>query len=126
MMVTQHFAYVHSGHLQVYSYLASEVLPTTHHACSRPIDVRIRMAYTFIGLFISYHNTYAIHHFVWVGYIGWGCIHAYSVALKKMEVDLAKDGSPQSQDIRPFHFSLLPQCRVTAFVYSKNYLCNNT
>ena len=39
--------------------------------------------------------------------------------LKKMEVDLAQEESLQLQSLSRYHLPLLPQCRVTAFVYSK-------
>ena len=39
------------------------------------------------------------------------------VPLEKLEVNLTQNGLPQLQDL--YHLTLLPLCRVRAFVYSK-------
>ena len=39
------------------------------------------------------------------------------VPLEKLEVNLTQNGLPQFQDL--YRLPLLPQCRVTTFVYSK-------
>ena len=41
---------------------------------------------------------------------------------KKLEVDLTQDGLPQLQDLVLYHLLLLPQCRITDFVYSKVWI----
>ena len=45
------------------------------------------------------------------------CFLEYAITGKKLEVNLTQNGLPQLQDL--YHLPLLPQCRVTAFVYSK-------
>ena len=43
---------------------------------------------------------------------------------KKLEVNLTQNGLPQLQDL--YHLPLLPQCRVTVFVYSRFQYGMNT
>ena len=53
-----------------------------------------------------------------------GQLGAVEIYWEKLEVNLTQNGLPQLQDL--YHFPLLPQCRVRAFVHSKFQYGMNT